>query len=250
MKSHSLFSVRTLATALCGLGIVVGVGVFRAQADQWDKRTILTVDQPIQVRDTYLPAGKYVLKLLNSNSDRHIVQIFNGDQTHIIDTVLAIPNYRLEPTGHSQFLFWETPQGSTKALRAWFYPGDNFGQEFPYPKHLRSVETASAAMSVPVPQPSAAAISEQAAEPSANREVETPITQPAQPTTQEPEQPVEVAQATPPPQQPAATPAPQTPAPEPLPSRLPKTGSPYPMIGLAGLTSLALYGLLRLKIWA
>jgi len=246
MKSHSLFSVRMLVTTLCGIGLAAGVVVFRAQADQWDKRTILTVDQPIQVRDTYLPAGTYVLKLLNSSSDRHIVQIFNGDQSHIIDTVLAIPNYRLEPTGKSQFRFWETPPGSAKALRAWFYPGDNYGQEFPYPKHLRQVETA--AVSVPAPRPLIAEPSQQTATP---RQEETPITQPAQPTTPEPQQPVEVAQAAPPPQTPAATPPPQAPPPpEPIPERLPKTASPYPMIGLAGLVSLALYGLIRLKIWA
>jgi hypothetical protein len=245
MKSHSLFSLRMLVTTLCGIGLAAGVVVFRAQADQWDKRTILTVDQPIQVRETYLPAGTYVLKLLNSSSDRHIVQIFNSDQSHIIDTVLAIPNYRLEPTGHSQFRFWETPPGSAKALRAWFYPGDNFGQEFPYPKHLRTVETASAAISVPAPRPLTAEPSEQ----TANRAEETPVTQPAQPTT-EPQQPVEVAEAAPPPQTPAATPPPQTPPPPaPEPERLPKTASSYPMIGLAGLVSLALYGLLRLKIW-
>jgi LPXTG-motif cell wall-anchored protein len=245
MKSHSLFSVRMLVTTLCGIGIAAGVVVFRAQADQWDKRTILTVDQPIQVRETYLPAGKYVLKLLNSSSDRHIVQIYNGDQSHIIDTVLAIPNYRLEPTGKSQFQFWETPPGSAKALRAWFYPGDNFGQEFPYPKHLRQLETASAAVSVAAPRPSTAEPSEQTATPHVEP---TPITQPAQPATQEPQQPVELAQAAPPPT-PAAAPPPQTPPPsEPTSEKLPKTGSPYPMIGLAGLVSLALYGLLRLKI--
>jgi LPXTG-motif cell wall-anchored protein len=248
MKSHSLFSVRMLVTTLCGIGLAAGVVVFRAQADQWDKKTVLTVDQPIQVRDTYLPAGKYVFKLLNSSSDRHIVQIFNGDQSHIIDTVLAIPNYRLEPTGNSQFRFWETPPGSAKALRAWFYPGDNFGQEFPYPKHLRQVETASAAVSAPAPRPS---VAEPYRETATARQEETPITQPAQPATPEPQKPVELAQAAPPPT-PAATPPPQAAPPpaEPTPERLPKTGSPYPTIGLAGLVSLALYGLLRLKIVA
>ena len=49
-------------------------------------------------------------------------------------TILAIPNYRLQPTGKTVFTFWETPPGQPKALRAWFYPGDNFGQEFAYPK--------------------------------------------------------------------------------------------------------------------
>lgn len=90
---------------------MLGVATFRAQADQWDKKTILTLDQPVQVTDRLLEPGQYVFKLLDSQSDRHIVQIFDGDQKHIIDTVLAIPNYRLRPTGKSQFMFWETPTG-------------------------------------------------------------------------------------------------------------------------------------------
>src|SRR5258708_24527717 len=87
------------------------------------------------------PTGTYVFKLADSLSDRHIVQIFNADETQIIATILAIPNYRLKPTGKSDFRFWETPAGNPRAMRAWFYPGDNFGQEFAYPK-MTSIEIA------------------------------------------------------------------------------------------------------------
>src|SRR5207248_1361496 len=114
-------------------------------------KTILSVSQPIQVEETLLRPGEYVFKLLNSNSDRHIVQIFNSDQSHLINTVLAVPNYRLQPTGNTRFMFWETPPGTAKAMRAWFYPGDNFGQEFRYPKHLEMVEMAMARTPSPAP---------------------------------------------------------------------------------------------------
>src|ERR1041385_8153196 len=144
MKSYSLHNSRLVHAALCLTALGAGLFVFRAQADQWDKKTVLTVDQPFQVKERLLQPGTYVFKLLNSNSDRHIVQIFNGDQTQIIDTVLAVPNYRLQPTGKSQFSFWETPPGTVKALHAWFYPGDNFGQEFPYPNHLAMLEANAA----------------------------------------------------------------------------------------------------------
>ena len=115
---------------MCGIALAAGVITYRAQADEWNKKTIITIDQPIQVTDTYLEPGTYVMKLANSSSDRHIVQIYNRDENHLIDTVMAMPNYRLQPTGNSRFMFWETPAGSARALRAWFYPGDNFGQEF------------------------------------------------------------------------------------------------------------------------
>src|ERR1700685_2353959 len=121
-----------IAAASVGLlGIALAPG---ARADEWNKMTVMTVNEPIQVPNKVLPPGTYVIKLLDSPSDRHIVQIFDKDQQHLQTTILAIPNYRIQPTGKKVFTFWGTPDGQPKALRAWFYPGDNFGQEFAYPK--------------------------------------------------------------------------------------------------------------------
>ena len=123
-----------LVVAMASVGLL-GVALSpSARADEWNKKTVMTVNEPIQVPNKVLPAGTYVIKLLDSPSDRHIVQIFNADETQLQTTILAIPNYRLQPTGKTVFSFWETPPGQPKALRAWFYPGDNFGQEFAYPK--------------------------------------------------------------------------------------------------------------------
>ena len=105
-----------------------------ADADQWNKKTILTINQPLQIPGEVLQPGKYVVKLADSAANRHIVQVYSGDESRVLATVLGIPNYRLKPTGASEFSFWETPKGTPSALRAWFYPGDNFGQEFAYPK--------------------------------------------------------------------------------------------------------------------
>jgi len=186
----------------------------------------------MQVTNTVLEPGQYVFKLLNSSSDRHIVQIFNSDQSRIVDTVLAIPNYRLQPTGDSRFAMWETPPGHVQALRAWFYPGDNFGQEFRYPKQLRQIALAVAPpesfhQSEAVPEPTAA--------------VEEPV--PA------PEAVAEEAPAPAPEPAPAPAPEAAAPAPEPTPqsAELPHTGSYYPIVGLFGILSVALFALLRLK---
>src|SRR5271170_4616151 len=100
--------------ALASIGLLGAALAPTAQADQWNKRTILMVNEPVQVPTRILSPGKYVMKLLDSQSDRHIVQIFNGDETHLLATILALPNYRLEPTGHSRFVFWETPPGQPK----------------------------------------------------------------------------------------------------------------------------------------
>lgn len=204
------------------LGVALAPG---ARADEWNKLTVMTVNEPIQVPNKVLPAGTYVVKLLDSPSDRHIVQIFNKDQTHLETTILAIPNYRLQPTGKTVFTFWETPPGQPKALRAWFYPGDNFGQEFAYPKSAAAQIAAVSHQPVPTTE---------ATKESEYRQAEVTQTQPPAPQ--------EEAQNTPPPA-PAPTPAP---APEaPAPQQLPKTASPYPLIGLAGIFSLGMFALVR-----
>jgi len=81
-----------------------------------------------------LPAGTYVFKIFDSQSDRHIVQIFNKAETTVYATILAIPNYRLRATDKTVMTFRERPAGQPEALRAWFYPGRNWGEEFVYPK--------------------------------------------------------------------------------------------------------------------
>jgi hypothetical protein len=112
-----------------------------ARADTWNKRTVVTFSQAVEVPGRVLPAGTYTFKLLDSLSDRNIVQIFNADGSQIITTILAINNYRLEPTGETVMKFSERPGDSPEALRAWFYPGDAFGQEFVYPK-VRAIQLA------------------------------------------------------------------------------------------------------------
>jgi len=231
------------SVALCGAALALSAVMFHAKADEWDKRTVLTVDQPIQVTDTYLPAGTYVFKLATLSSERHVVQIFNADESHIVNTILAIPNYRLQPTGNSRFLFWETPPGNAKALRAWFYPGDNFGQEFTYPKHLHQLVALNTSAPAPAPVPAPAAVAPEPAPPGAEP---APAPEPQAQAEPQPE-PNEVAQAEPPPQPPAPAPQAEPPAPTTPPQDLPKTATPYPAIGLAGLFSLGLYGLIRRK---
>jgi hypothetical protein len=215
-----------LVVAMASVGLLGVALAPSGRADEWNKKTILTVSEPIQVPNKVLPAGKYVMKLLDSPSNRHIVQIFNAEETHLQTTILAIPNYRIEPTGKTVFTFWETPPGQPKALRAWFYPGDNFGQEFAYPK--------TAAVQI-------AAVSH---EPVPTTEETRPAELPKAEVTQTQPEPQEVAQNSPPPAPAAQEPAP-APEPVPAPQELPKTASPYPLIGLAGIFSLGLFALVR-----
>jgi hypothetical protein len=122
-----------------------------ASAQPLNKKTVVTFSGPVEIPGVgaqVLPAGTYVFKLLDSTTDRNIVQIFNQDQTHIYATILAIPNFRLKATDKTVMTFAERAAGEPQAIRAWFYPGDNWGQEFAYPK-LKAMALAKAA-NVPV----------------------------------------------------------------------------------------------------
>lgn len=120
----------TRLAALLGFVALLAASLATARASEWDQKTILTIKESIQVADQVLPPGTYVFKLLNVPPDRHLVQIFNSEETKLVTATMTFPNYRLSPTGKGRFLFWETPVGQPKALRAWFYPGDNIGNEF------------------------------------------------------------------------------------------------------------------------
>jgi hypothetical protein len=127
----SLFAVTVLSAAVLP----------SVQADTWNKKTVVTFSQPVEIPGKILPAGTYTFQLLDSPSDRHIVQVFNADGSQIIATILAINDYRLQPTGDTIMKFSERAGDAPDALRAWFYPGDNFGQEFVYPQ-VRAIQLA------------------------------------------------------------------------------------------------------------
>lgn len=108
------------------------------QAADWDKKTTLKVNEPIEVPGAILQPGNYVLKLVESEANRHVVRFMNEREDQVISTVIAIPNSRLEPTGDTEFGWYETPADQPPAMRAWFYPGDTFGQEFVYDENRAS----------------------------------------------------------------------------------------------------------------
>jgi hypothetical protein len=226
-----------LCSAILGLTAML-------QADTWNKKTELTVNETIQVPGATLSPGKYVVKLVDSQANRHIVQFMNEREDQVISTVLAIPNQRLQPTGDSEFTFYESSAGEAPALRAWFYPGDNFGQQFAYPEQKAMLLARATGEKVPT-APAQTRTTESST-------TTTTRTQPAAPPPQlaervERAEPPLMAQAQPKPATPPATPrqepapAPRDPAPAPKSDDaddLPATASGLPLLGLMGLLSL------------
>jgi hypothetical protein len=233
MNIKSRFETMSLLFCLSLIALTFPLQV-KAQNGGFDKFTKVTFNAPVEIPEVgaqVLPAGTYVIKLVGDHltGNRHVVQIMSEDQTHVYATVLAIPNERLHPTGETVMMFGERAAGQPQAVRAWFYPGDNSGQEFVYPKSL-AVELAKTNESVLSSPNETATVDSMSTEPVEETKVETAEAQPAP-------EPAPVAAPTPAPEQ--ARVAEPTPAPTPAPAELPQTASSLPLVGLIGLLSLA-----------
>jgi hypothetical protein len=227
---NTLTTKMFLMIGLTALAVLPG-----AKAEPWNQKTILTFSGPVQIPGQVLPAGTYVFKLADSSSNRHIVQVFNKDENHVFGTFLAIPDFHLRPSSETIIKFEERAAGSPQAIKAWFYPGRNYGHEFVYPKK-EAVELASTNhtpvpampteltpdtikpdVALDAPEVIAISITHVMAEEPGGEEVELN----------------------------EAFPAADTPAPA-MPEKLPSTATALPLIGLIGLTLLATGGVLRL----
>src|SRR5260370_783861 len=96
----------------------------QAMADEWNKATKFTFSESVQLPGRVLPPGTYWFKLMDSASDRHIVQVFDANNQHLITTVLAIPNYRLQAKSNTFITFDERMSGEPQAIKECFYPAD------------------------------------------------------------------------------------------------------------------------------
>jgi hypothetical protein len=225
MRVRTVLAITSLAMASATFSL----------ADEFNRKIEFTFNKSVSIPAVHqpgwgvLPPGTYVFKILNSPSDRHIVQIFKKDESEIYATILAIPNLRLKVTDDAVITFRETPAGQPLALRAVFYPGRAWGEEFVYPK-ARATELARITREPVLDMPQT--MEKEAAKPEAPQVIaeleKTPLT--AMRPSGEEVQTAEVVTA---------------PAPEPR-KELPQTASPLPLIALLGLLALGGGMILRL----
>jgi len=198
------------------------------------------------------------MKLFNSSSNRHIVQIMNEREDKLLALTFTVAAERLDASDKTILTKYEGSNGQPEALRTWFYPGDLIGQEFLYP-HDQAIRI-SQRSNKKVPEASvtesAAIMSKDADAPEVNLKTEartspaeapvdtnatvliaqaepSPASRPAPIVAQVQEPPVQVAQS-------QATQTPASPAASTLPDSLPQTASQGPLFALIGTLSLAL----------
>jgi len=259
MKRFSLLGLAALSLmGLAGLNSVLN-------ADEYDRKTVISISQPLEVPGVVLPPGTYVMRLFNSSTNRHIVQFMNERQNQQLALTFAISAERIRPAEKTILTMYEGSQGAPPAARTWFYPGDTVGQEFLYP-HKQAVRI-SERTKVAVPEietgkpaevSSAAAVKidkddevkkdkDDDAESVAQSRVEPPLIARAEPAP-EPLPAPEPQQAVQPPQAEPETPVAQSDAVSTSSDSLPKTAGNGPLALLMGsLAFVTAFGLRMMK---
>jgi hypothetical protein len=219
-----------LLVGFCVLALMAS----QAKADDFDQKTTFTFSGPVEIPGKVLPAGTYVFKLVEQEGDRDVVQVLNKRENRVFGTFLTISDSRMNPTGKPVITFDERAAGSPEAIKGWFYPGDNYGHEFVYPK-AKAVALAKA-NSTPVPSMPDELATDTTMPASSMKEQSVVAMKQTPLKAQKPnEEEVEIAEVF---VTPSSAPG--------LPRQLPKTASQLPLIGLIGLLSLAMAGCLGL----
>jgi hypothetical protein len=212
-----------LTTMLIVMGAVALPG-------QTPRRTPFSISEPLEIPGTVLNPGEYVMRLVEIEPHRNVLEVFetvqlwSSDDTQLLSTLLTMPNYDLPATDKSPFAFFDRGGNQPKALRLWFAPGRKYAQEFVYPT-AQAVELAKtvgrAVLSMPPELPGDAG------------KAAKMVTQPSHRASKAPIVPPETS--APPPDQSRAraqdNPAANTAA-------LPKTGGYLPLLALIGLIAL------------
>jgi hypothetical protein len=128
--------LRKSLLVVCAVGFLSALvpGTATAQDNNWNQRTYFTFSAPVELPGKTLPAGTYLFKIVDSPSNRHVVQVFDKDEKMIHATILAIPAQRLEPSDEPEVRFMEVAANQPPAIRTWWFPGRTIGHEFIYPK--------------------------------------------------------------------------------------------------------------------
>jgi hypothetical protein len=259
--------IRTKLLLGCALALSMFVGSTAFAQGPVDQRTYFTFSAPFELPGgKTLPAGKYTFRVLDSPSNRHIVQVLNEDGTQIQATLLAIPAQRQDPPSEPEIRFMEAAANVAPAVRTWWYPGRTIGHEFIYPKdHARRLAQRQSEPVLSVASDATTAEETQTAElervngsSATVSEGANQATDGARTTEQaRAEQPAPAPRA----EQRAPAPRVEQPAPAPAPDRttrtepaqtaraerteLPRTASALPMIALLGVASLVASAALR-----
>jgi hypothetical protein len=125
---------KQLGIIVASLVLVLGLVATTSKAMDWNYRqaTKFTFSQPVEIPGTVLPAGTYWFELVDSETNRDTILVFDQDRMNFITSFPSIPDYRVSPVGDTEVTLAEPSTEHPAALLTWFYPGHSIGHEFYY----------------------------------------------------------------------------------------------------------------------
>ena len=223
-------------TLLAGLALWGLVLLHDSNASVFDKKTIWTFNEAVQIPGMVLDPGTYVMKRALPMTNPQVVRFLDASEKRVYATVFAIPVERQRPTSEPEITFAEARGGAPHALKRWFYPGELTGAEFVYSKE--STVLAASVSQQTVEQPAVGSEDEGVAEeqglaPRREPEPQALETEPAPEPSETYKSEGEIAQARPPAQEPTPTVPEAATATQEAPS-MPETAGNLPLLLLLG----------------
>ena len=96
--------------------------------------SVFTFTAPVQLPGRVLPPGRYLFKLSQTDGELNIVKIENPQESRVFGMFLVKPDYRMKAPSKPGLVFEGRGPGVPEAIKAWFYQGDKYGNEFLYRK--------------------------------------------------------------------------------------------------------------------
>lgn len=206
--------MKPLKWVLQSMAFLGSASLLLAQGSPVPRTTKLSISEPTEISGTILQPGVYMIRVHDVTNGKVQVQVTDESEAKVFATVTAMRMRRNLDTNQQQAdqtEFTYTTANGHPALATWFYPGDEWGEQFTSGKATWTTETVAVTQThetVKAPEPAPA---------------------PA---------PAPVAQYNPPAPEPAAASEPAA-APTPTaPAQLPRTASNLPLLGLIGLGAL------------
>ena len=125
--------MRTVLSTLAVMTLFVGASAGRAEATMThDNRTYFTFSQPVAIPGAVLPAGEYVFRLADPDSGRGIVQVLNRETGEAHGMFFTTHAERGSVADMPEVTLGEAPEGMTRSIATWWYPGTTNGRTFLY----------------------------------------------------------------------------------------------------------------------
>jgi hypothetical protein len=125
-------TLRSIILALFILG-----SFFYAFGVNAGQQVALTVSAPLQIPGSVLFPGTYIFKIVQSDPDRRIIQVFDERESMVFSTFIAVPNRR-RSSEVQRLEFANRPMKKFPAVKAMSFPNERYLLQFVYDKDTAS----------------------------------------------------------------------------------------------------------------